>query len=193
VARLLAAGIGDKQAAFKLDMAIHTLREQKRRIFDKLGVRSTKDLGLFLAAPQVDSGAEANPGSPPRQALLEFRTRAETLLARLIGAPGSRSNDPRRTVPREAPIATELQESWKCLLRVFLKPAWTNLTPREWEVACLAACGLARKDIAEALGISWHTVKAHLTPALDKLGAASCEDLLHKLELQPGGLGSEQN
>ena len=51
-----------------------------------------------------------------------------------------------------------------------LRAAW-NLTPREWEVADLAAQGLTNRQIADRLFIGVHTVKKHLTRVLSE---ASC-------------------
>ncbi|WP_202903141.1 LuxR C-terminal-related transcriptional regulator [Paenibacillus gorillae] len=45
----------------------------------------------------------------------------------------------------------------------------TPLTPREKELLCLVADGLANRDIAEKLIISEHTVKNHLKNILQKL------------------------
>jgi DNA-binding NarL/FixJ family response regulator len=48
-----------------------------------------------------------------------------------------------------------------------------TLTPRELEVVELLASGLSNKEIAERLGVSFHTVKFHVNAILGKLGAAS--------------------
>lgn len=48
--------------------------------------------------------------------------------------------------------------------------AW-SLTPREWEVADLAAQGLTNRQIADRLFVGVHTVKKHLTRVLSE---ASC-------------------
>ncbi|MFA7438084.1 LuxR C-terminal-related transcriptional regulator [Castellaniella sp.] len=48
---------------------------------------------------------------------------------------------------------------------------WSRgLTDRETEVARMAAGGLANQAIADALGISERTVRAHLSSSFDKLG-----------------------
>lgn len=49
----------------------------------------------------------------------------------------------------------------------------TALTPREREVLALLAQGLANKAIAPRLGITEHTVKAHVAAIYDKLGAGN--------------------
>jgi len=50
------------------------------------------------------------------------------------------------------------------------------LTPREREVLDLLAAGASNKAIAHALGLSFHTVKAHVAVVLEKLGARSRAD-----------------
>ena len=48
-----------------------------------------------------------------------------------------------------------------------------SLTSREREVLALLAQGLANKAIAPRLGISEHTVKAHVASIFGKLGAGT--------------------
>ncbi len=48
-----------------------------------------------------------------------------------------------------------------------------SLTRREGEVLALVARGLANRQAARALGISEHTVKAHLSAVYRKLGVAT--------------------
>ncbi|MGH9335310.1 MAG: response regulator transcription factor, partial [Vicinamibacteria bacterium] len=48
-----------------------------------------------------------------------------------------------------------------------------ELTPRELEVLEHLALGLSNREIAERLGVSFHTVKFHVNSILGKLGAAS--------------------
>ena len=50
------------------------------------------------------------------------------------------------------------------------------LTPREREVLDLLAAGASNKTIAHALGLSFHTAKAHVAVVLEKLGARSRAD-----------------
>ncbi|GAA4566550.1 helix-turn-helix transcriptional regulator [Planotetraspora kaengkrachanensis] len=52
-----------------------------------------------------------------------------------------------------------------------------RLTPREWEVARLAAQGLTNQRIADRLFIGVDTVKKHLGRALDETGCASRVEL----------------
>jgi DNA-binding NarL/FixJ family response regulator len=48
-----------------------------------------------------------------------------------------------------------------------------TLTPRELEVLDSLASGLSNREIAEKLGVSFHTVKFHVNSILGKLGASS--------------------
>lgn len=48
-----------------------------------------------------------------------------------------------------------------------------GLTPREREVLELLARGMANKGVARVLGISEHTVKAHVASVFEKLGAST--------------------
>ena len=50
------------------------------------------------------------------------------------------------------------------------------LTPREREGLDLLAAGASNKTIAHALGLSFHTAKAHVAVVLEKLGARSRAD-----------------
>jgi two-component system nitrate/nitrite response regulator NarL len=51
--------------------------------------------------------------------------------------------------------------------------AGESLSPRELEVLDLLAKGLSNKQIARALYVTPHTVKAHMTRILYKLGVSS--------------------
>jgi ATP/maltotriose-dependent transcriptional regulator MalT len=51
------------------------------------------------------------------------------------------------------------------------------LTPRERQVAGLAAQGMSNREIAEALFVTLKTVEWHLRHAFDKLGVSSRRDL----------------
>lgn len=47
------------------------------------------------------------------------------------------------------------------------------LTVRQQEIVRLAACGASNKEIAQALGITPHTVKNHMAQIFEKLGASN--------------------
>ena len=64
-------------------------------------------------------------------------------------------------------------------------PSPADLTPREHEIARLAAAGHASKQIAQRLGLSVRTVSNHLQNAYLKLGISGREDLADAL----GGAG----
>lgn len=50
------------------------------------------------------------------------------------------------------------------------RPTWAALTDRERQVLRLVAAGCSNRDAARALGISEHTVRAHLRSISQKLG-----------------------
>jgi len=60
------------------------------------------------------------------------------------------------------------------------------LTPAEYRVAELAACGHGNRAIAERLYVTPRTVETHLTHAFQKLGIRSRADLAAALQAQPG-------
>jgi DNA-binding CsgD family transcriptional regulator len=53
-----------------------------------------------------------------------------------------------------------------------------DLTPREVEVAMLAATGLQTKQVARRLGISFHTARHHMERAYAKLGVRNRASLV---------------
>lgn len=57
------------------------------------------------------------------------------------------------------------------------------LSPREREVAVLAACGLPDKEIARRLGIAAATVRTHIDHAFRKLGVDNRVSMVRKLGL----------
>jgi DNA-binding NarL/FixJ family response regulator len=50
-------------------------------------------------------------------------------------------------------------------------------TPREREIAYLAAVGFSEKEIADALGLNFQTVRVHLSHVLDKMQVESTREL----------------
>jgi DNA-binding NarL/FixJ family response regulator len=61
-------------------------------------------------------------------------------------------------------------------------PARAALTPRELEIARLAAAGLANKEIAARLCLSHRTVENKLHSAYEKLGVQGRAELARTLE-----------
>ena len=59
-------------------------------------------------------------------------------------------------------------------------PASTHLTPREQEITCLIAFGLANKQIANRLDISVWTVSAHLRRVFNKLNVDTRAAVVYK-------------
>ncbi|MGH9242898.1 MAG: helix-turn-helix transcriptional regulator [Acidimicrobiales bacterium] len=67
------------------------------------------------------------------------------------------------------------------------------LSPREREVAELAALGRTNNEIGAELFVSASTVKQHVAAAMRKLGARSRTALAHRLEFDERGAREEQN
>jgi DNA-binding CsgD family transcriptional regulator len=65
-------------------------------------------------------------------------------------------------------------------------PEAVDLTPREREIALLAAAGSSSREIADRLVISVRTVDNHLQNAYRKLGVTRRQDLPHALSGTPG-------
>jgi len=66
-------------------------------------------------------------------------------------------------------------------------PGSAALTPREFEVATLAAAGMPDRAISRELGISVRTVQTHLARVYNKLGARSRSELLAWLPARAEG------
>jgi NarL family two-component system response regulator LiaR len=76
----------------------------------------------------------------------------------------------------EALARGEVWAERRLVAEVLEKPT-PVLTPREKEVATLAALGLTNEEIAQELGISVKTVKAHLSLIFQKLGVKRRSEL----------------
>ena len=63
-----------------------------------------------------------------------------------------------------------------------LRRRFRSLTQRERDVVTMAASGALNKDIADRLGISENTVKAHRDRAMDKIQARSLAELVKIIE-----------
>ncbi len=82
-------------------------------------------------------------------------------------AAGEQVISPRLPVPTHAPAAGSVSPSGE---RGAARPAWMLLTERERQVLRLVAAGCSNRDAARVLGISQHTVRAHLRSISQKLG-----------------------
>jgi len=109
------------------------------------------DLGALLLAAEAAEAAAAAHHDAGRAA--SARTAAARAAAWLRECEGARP-----PTPAGAPVAAEL-------------------TPREREVALLAATGLSSREIADRLVVSVRTVDNHLQRAYSKLGVSRRQDL----------------
>ena len=69
------------------------------------------------------------------------------------------------------------------LVEAAIDAAWASvLSPRELEVALLAACGLSNKKVARQLGVAEQTIKQHMHRILHKLGVPSRYNLIFSIK-----------
>lgn len=89
--------------------------------------------------------------------------------------------------PTWADIVLVSPEEWRRLnpkattiARTRPEPPMESLTAREFEVLRLVAEGLHNREIADALGVTEHTVKFHLGAIFGKLGASTRTEAVQK-------------
>jgi DNA-binding NarL/FixJ family response regulator len=130
----------------------------------------------------ADGESENVRGLAPRYPILALASEPER--AREALASGARGVVSRRTSGARLSHALDAvlegllvidEDLAEDLLRPPQRPLGSHetLTPRELEVLELLASGLSNKEIAERLGVSFHTVKFHVNAILGKLGASS--------------------
>ncbi|MFG2606546.1 LuxR C-terminal-related transcriptional regulator [Streptomyces sp. NPDC048514] len=96
--------------------------------------------------------------------------------------------------PRRAAAAQQTAQGYAAGCQGARTPLLTSteaaaaLTPREREIALLAATGHASKDIAETLHLSVRTVNNHLQHAYAKLGVTTRRELAGALGVSPTGV-----
>jgi DNA-binding CsgD family transcriptional regulator len=88
--------------------------------------------------------------------------------------------------PAWADVVVVSPEEWRRLnpkaspSRIRQEPPTESLTAREFEVLRLVAEGLHNREIADALGVTEHTVKFHLGAIFGKLGASTRTEAVQK-------------
>jgi DNA-binding NarL/FixJ family response regulator len=83
--------------------------------------------------------------------------------------------------PMSAAIARKLVSVFVDQNKVVAAPEAAVLTPREKEVLELVAKGLLYKEIAEQLGISFHTVRQHIGKIYEKLHVQNKTEAINKV------------
>jgi DNA-binding NarL/FixJ family response regulator len=113
-------------------------------------------------------------GGVPTVALIGAGTGAAALRA------GARGALPRESGPEEIAAAVQAVAAGLLVVHPDLADAadpahaaGAPLTPRERQVLSMLADGLGNKTIAARLGISDHTVKAHVAAVFEKLGVST--------------------
>ena len=120
------------------------------------------------------------PPSPPIPSLLLLKDKDQARQALKRGYRGYLYPDQGLEVVVKALEAVARGEVWaerRLVAEVLENPTSRRLTPREKEVAALAALGLSNEEIAKELGISVKTVKAHLSLVFQKLGVKRRSEL----------------
>ncbi len=119
------------------------------------------------------------PPSPPIPSLLLLKDKDQARQALKRGYRGYLYPDQGLEVAVRALKAVARGEVWaeRRLVAEVLENPTSLLTPREKEVAALAALGLSNEEIAKELGISVKTVKAHLSLVFQKLGVKRRSEL----------------
>lgn len=119
------------------------------------------------------------PPPPPIPSLLLLKERQQAAKALRKGYKGYLYPDQGLEVVVKALEAMARGEVWaeRRLVAEVLDNPTPLLTPREKEVAALAALGLSNEEIAKELGISVKTVKAHLSLVFQKLGVKRRSEL----------------
>ena len=87
----------------------------------------------------------------------------------------ARTREALRASQRASLLASRAQGARTFALRRLEQPP--SLSPREYEIARLAAGGLSNRAIAELLGISVRTVEGHVLRAISKSGSANRAEL----------------
>ncbi|HZM81158.1 MAG TPA: helix-turn-helix transcriptional regulator [Candidatus Limnocylindrales bacterium] len=125
----------------------------------------------------------------------EFETIGARLLAAETAAEAShaywqagRADSARRQAARAAQLAAQCDNPATPALQGHEMP---ELTPRQWEIARLAASGLTNQQIAEQLVVSVRTVHNHLNQAYAKLGVHARAQLASLLLYSPNRPGAE--
>jgi len=152
------------------------------KVAGRLGELAATLTSSLVAAYARHAGAAAGSSGTALEAVAaEFEALGADLLAaeaaaeaaRAYGRAGKRSSEARATIRARA-----LAERCGGALLPALDPRSNlGLTPREWEVASLAAQGLSNQSISEQLVISPRTVGNHLHNLYRKLGVKGRDEL----------------
>ncbi|AEV16230.1 Transcriptional regulator, LuxR [Thermus sp. CCB_US3_UF1] len=158
-------------------LAVH-----KEALAEALRARGLEVVDLpFAAQVGVVEADHEIPAPPPMPAVILLRDPSQAPQALKRGYRGYLYPEQGLAMLVRALQAVARGEVWaerKVVASLVGEPLPT-LTPREKEVAALAAIGLSNEEIAQELGISVKTVKAHLTAVFQKLGVRKRTQLAH--------------
>ncbi len=203
-------GIPRKVVGEKLGVSHFTAETLLDRGFSKLGINFQEE-SLKAAV----TAAAAQPLTMSREVadafFAEIRTRLDRSLGELLVHLTREIGEPdlgRLFVGRTSPLVLAAFERQGChyILRGIVEPTLPRLTLREREIAPLLACGLCRGTIAQGLGMTFQTVKAHARSIFSKYDVHSFVELAARLmaeaprslnpppgDERPPGVGPERN
>ncbi|WP_243026927.1 helix-turn-helix transcriptional regulator [Thermus albus] len=159
-----------------------TLASQREALAEALQAREFQVVDHPLAAQVglVEAGWEV-PLPPPLPSLVLLRSREQAAEALKLGYKGYLYPEQGLEVLAQALRKVAEGEAWaeRRVVATLVGEPTPQLSPREREVAALAALGLSNKEIAKELGISERTVKAHLSAVFQKAGIKRRSQLAH--------------
>lgn len=153
-----------------LDLALTSQKEALAEALQARGFQVVEhpfpaQVGLLEAKWEV-------PPPPPVPAVVLLKNREQAAQALRLGYRGYLYPEQGLEVLAQALRKVAEGEVWaeRRVVAALVGEPLLQLTPREKEVASLAALGLSNKEIAKELGISERTVKAHLSAIFHKAG-----------------------
>ena len=186
VARLIGAAIGGHEHPRAETDALYAAlrfgadpRQVVRLLRAHAGRVQTDLLPIYLAHAQARVDGD---GDRELQVANDFAALGLDLYAAEAAAHAARTlarQGPPASAQRAAALAARSAAACEGALMpaLDLAPAFSALTPRELEIASLAARGMANRAIADALVISVRTVESCVLRACRKLGVASRREL----------------
>lgn len=164
------------------------LNESLKELVSRLGFtpHSTHTAEVEVALSYLMRTTPPYPAPPPVPTLALFAGNEDEVIRLLQrgyrGYLGPNEPVDRLRLALEALRRGEIWASRELLTRTLGSIAAPQLTEREQEVLQLLASGLSNRNIAERLGISERTVKAHVSNLFDKHGVRNRTELVSQVQ-----------
>lgn len=164
------------------------LNESLKELISRLGFtpHSTQTAEVEVALSYLMRTTPPYPAPPPVPTLALFAGNEDEVIRLLQrgyrGYLGPEEPVERLKLALEALRRGEIWASRELLTRTLGSIAAPQLTEREQEVLQLLASGLSNRNIAERLGISERTVKAHVSNLFDKHGVRNRTELVSQVQ-----------